>query len=122
MSKEAYFGRASGLDRSHRAIPDHSYAKTFTGGLNTAAEKTQSGPLPQVALYEHLHFEGGTAVTAFDWEYLGDWWTNKVASIVVLSGTWEFYTDRNFTGDRSILGAGYYDDVAGSIGSMRARR
>ena len=77
MSKEAYFGRASGLDRSHRAVPDHSYSKTFERSM---AEK-ETGSLPQVALYEHLHFEGGSALTTFDWKYLGDWWTNKVASI-----------------------------------------
>ena len=120
MSKETYFGRASGLDRSHGAIADHTYAAPFPP--SGTKERLDLASIPQISLYEHLHFEGGSATTTFDWKYVGDWWEDKVASVVVVSGTWELYEKRDYTGAKAVLGPGYYDDVTGKIGSMRARR
>jgi hypothetical protein len=120
VSKETYFSHATGLDRSHRAIPDLTHTTTYSASL--AAGEGHPIPLPQLTLYEHLHFEGGSASTTFDWRYVGDWWTNKIASLVVISGIWEIYSDRDYKGGVRILGPGYYDDVTGSVGSIRARR
>jgi hypothetical protein len=121
MSKESYFAHASGLDRSHHAVPDHSHAQPFDHG-DKNLEKVAGRCLPQVVLYEHLHFEGGSASTIFDWKYVGDWWANKVASLVVVSGIWEFYEGRDYGGRSRTLGPGFFDNVVGTIGSMRAKR
>jgi hypothetical protein len=125
MSKEAYLPHSSGLDRAHNAVVDLNRVEPFTSGPGVqqvaAASLQTPATMPQVTLFEHHHFEGGSASTTFDWSYLGDWWADKVASLVILSGVWEFFDERDYQGNVTTLGPGHYDDVHGTIGSMRAK-
>jgi hypothetical protein len=120
MSGKFAATRSAGLDKSHGAVMDSARVQPFPK-KPTVQAPTQGNPLPVVALYDHIHFEGGTATTPFNWSYIGDWWTDKVASIAVLSGVWEFYSERDYKGDCWVLGPGLYDDVGVKLGSIRVR-
>jgi hypothetical protein len=69
------------------------------------------GTMPQIVAFDnedflgnHLHIFGNT-------KDLGKW-DNSISSMVILSGTWEFFDDENFTGtSMGTLGPGTYADV-----------
>jgi hypothetical protein len=72
---------------------------------------SSSGPAPQIVAFDnedvlgdHLHIFG----TMKD---LGKW-GNSISSMVILSGTWEFFDDEHFTGTSlGTLGPGMYANV-----------
>jgi hypothetical protein len=65
--------------------------------------------LPEVVVYEHRDYQGWEFRTNLDVVYTGDEKNDKISSIIVVSGKWQFYIDANFqypTG--GVLGPGYY--------------
>ncbi|MCW3463164.1 beta/gamma crystallin family protein [Chitinophaga nivalis] len=64
--------------------------------------------LPEVVLYEHNDFGGANWRTNLNYTYVGDFWNDKISSIVVVAGVWEFYQHDNYNGPRWRLGPGYY--------------
>jgi Beta/Gamma crystallin len=64
--------------------------------------------LPQVQIFEHIDFGGHTAITSLNWYYVGDWWNDKISSLVVISGTWRFYEHWHYEGRYWDLSPGYY--------------
>ena len=67
--------------------------------------------LPEVVLFEHRGFGGAERRTNFSYIWVGDWWNDKISSIVVVSGTWRFFEHRDYGGRSWDLGPGYYDWV-----------
>ncbi len=63
---------------------------------------------PEVVVFEHIDFGGAEWRTNLTHPYVGDFWNDKISSIIVLSGTWEFFEHANFQGASTILGPGYY--------------
>ena len=65
-----------------------------------------------VEVFEHGNFSGKTSGSIDrDCSYIGDFWNDKVSSIKVHSGTWDFFKDANFKGRSFRLKAGQYPSI-----------
>jgi hypothetical protein len=64
--------------------------------------------MPEVVVCEHIDFGGAEWRTNLGWSYVGDFWNDKISSIIVVSGTWRFYEHANLGGQFWDLGPGYY--------------
>jgi hypothetical protein len=65
--------------------------------------------LPEVEVFRDANFGGGSWRTSLNYTYVGDDWNDSISSIVVYSGTWQFYEHGNYGGARSNpLGPGRY--------------
>ncbi|QDV51551.1 beta/gamma crystallin-related protein [Gimesia fumaroli] len=64
--------------------------------------------LPQVQIYQHIDFGGRSAITSLNWRYVGDWWNDKISSIVIYRGRWRFYQHSEYRGAYWDLGVGQY--------------
>jgi hypothetical protein len=70
--------------------------------------------VPEVILYWDADFGGESWRTNLNYSYVGDHWNDQTSSIIVVSGTWQFWRDANFQGigdNPWILGPGYYNWV-----------
>ena len=67
--------------------------------------------LPEIVIYSDVNYSGNSFRTNVNSPSLNDW-NDKISSIVVVSGTWQFFRHANFqkgAGDSDwILGPGYY--------------
>ena len=94
--------------------------------LATAGEAGRaSGDVPQIVAFDNEDFLGDHMHIFGDMRDLGKW-GNSISSLVILSGTWEFFDDENFKGTAmGMLGPGMYANVAdkglknNSISSVR---
>jgi hypothetical protein len=94
--------------------------------LATAGEPMRaSGDVPQIVAFDNEDFLGDHIHLFGDMKDLGKW-GNSISSLVILSGSWEFFDDENFTGTAmGTLGPGTYADVTkhglknNSISSVR---
>ena len=84
-----------------------------------------AGPMPQIVAFDNEDFLGDHTHLFGNMKELGKW-GNSISSLVILSGTWEFFDDENFTGtSMGTLGPGTYADVTkhglknNSISSVR---
>ena len=64
--------------------------------------------LPEIVIYEHIDFGGASERTNLNWYYVGDWWNDKISSIVIASGVWQFFEHWHYEGASWVLGPGYY--------------
>ncbi len=65
--------------------------------------------LPEVVVFKDANFGGDSWRTNLDILYTGDYWNDTISSIIVVSGTWQFYEHSNYGGARSnALTPGYY--------------
>jgi hypothetical protein len=71
--------------------------------------------LPEVIVFWDINFGGESWRTNLNYSYVGGHWNDQISSIIVVSGTWQFWRNANFQpgpGDRDwILGPGYYSWV-----------
>ncbi len=65
--------------------------------------------LPEVVVYDHIGFKGAYARTNLSFHYLGDYWNDRISSLIVVSGVWRFYRDDYYKGDHWDLGPGFYE-------------
>ena len=65
--------------------------------------------LPEVIIYDHVCFKGAYARTNLSFHYLGDFWNDRISSLIVVSGVWRFYRDEYYKGDHWDLGPGFYE-------------
>jgi hypothetical protein len=92
----------------------------------TAGEAMRSaGDMPQIIAFDNETFLGDHTHILGDMKDLGKW-GNSISSIVILSGTWDFFDDEDFKGTKiATLGPGMYPKVAdkgikdNSISSIR---
>jgi hypothetical protein len=92
----------------------------------TAGEATRStGDIPQIVVFDNEDFLGDHAHIFGNMRDLGKW-SNSISSMIILSGTWEFFDDEDFKGTKmGSLGPGMYPDVTAkglknnSISSIR---
>lgn len=76
-----------------------------------SAPSKSSIMLPQVQIYEHINFGGHNEITSLNWYYVGDWWNDKISSVVIYSGRWRFYEHWHYQGAYWDLGPGQYSWV-----------
>jgi hypothetical protein len=69
---------------------------------------TPAGERPQVIVFEGDDFTGEHTHIFGDVNDLGNW-ANSISSMVIVSGTWAFFDDEDFAGNRMAeLGPGMY--------------
>ena len=73
-----------------------------------AAAPADALALPQIQIYEHIDFGGHNEVTSLNWYYVGDWWNDKISSLVIYRGRWRFYLHWHYEGPHWDLGPGQY--------------
>jgi Beta/Gamma crystallin len=90
-----------------------------------AAQLGRAGEPPQIIAFDGNDFTGDHTHILGDMRRLGKW-DNSISSLVILSGTWEFFDDDDFTGTKmATLGPGQYARVTekgikdNSISSIR---
>jgi Beta/Gamma crystallin len=92
----------------------------------TAGEATRSaGDMPQIIAFDNEDLLGDHTHILGDMKDLGKW-GNSISSMVILSGTWDFFDDEDFKGTKiATLGPGMYPKVTdkgikdNSISSIR---
>jgi hypothetical protein len=92
----------------------------------TAGEASRSaGGIPQMVAFDHENFLGDHTHVFGNMKELGKW-DNSISSMVILSGTWEFFDEEDFKGTKmATLGPGVYPKVTAkgikdnSISSIR---
>ena len=78
-----------------------------------AGDATRSaGDIPQIVVFDNEDFLGDHAHIFGNMKDLGKW-GNSISSIIILSGTWEFFDEEDFKGTKmgGPLGPGMYSDV-----------
>jgi Beta/Gamma crystallin len=81
-----------------------------------AAALVAPPPVPQgtceLTIFSETNFAGTGVTTGDEQPQLSQsGWQNQIASIQVKSGTWDFFTDENFTGNTMRLQPGPYQDL-----------
>lgn len=66
---------------------------------------------PEVVVYSGKNFLGESWRTNLSYSFVGDHWEYLIASVIVVSGTWEFWSDADFSGDCCKFGQGYHPDL-----------
>ena len=74
---------------------------------------TEARSLPEVEVYEHSDFRGRRWRTNLSYLYVGDAWNDIISSIIVVSGTWEFFEARDYFELSQRLGPGIYRNLNG---------
>jgi hypothetical protein len=72
--------------------------------------------LPELIIYDHDCFKGAYARTNLSFHYLGDFWNDRISSLIVVSGIWRFYRDEYYKGDHWDLGPGFYESFFAHAG------
>ncbi|MFL6516308.1 MAG: beta/gamma crystallin-related protein [Chthoniobacterales bacterium] len=70
---------------------------------------SQAIHLPELVIYDHVGFKGAYARTNLSFHFIGNFWNDRISSLIVVSGTWRFFRDEYYKGDHWDLGPGYYE-------------
>ncbi|CAN5662450.1 hypothetical protein BH20VER1_BH20VER1_15910 [soil metagenome] len=65
--------------------------------------------LPEIVIYDHTGFKGAYTRTNLSFHFLGDFWNDRISSVIIVSGVWRFYRDDYYKGDHWDLGPGFYE-------------
>ncbi|MEP6603160.1 MAG: beta/gamma crystallin-related protein [Spartobacteria bacterium] len=77
---------------------------------NVEMDLTAKAPrMPEVVVYDHIGFKGAYARTNLSFHFLGNFWNDRISSLIIVSGIWRFYRDDYYKGDHWDLGPGYYE-------------
>src|SRR5438270_13745746 len=49
--------------------------------------------LPEVVVYDHVGFKGAYSRTNLSFHYLGDFWIDRISSLIIVNGIWRSYCD-----------------------------
>jgi hypothetical protein len=84
--------------------------------LKNIEQLSNKNEVAHAVIYEHADFKtypsGGKEEVYFGYDYVGHWWNDRISSVIVVSGNWEFYEHKNQGGAKSnIVGPGYYYNV-----------
>ena len=88
----------------------------------SAVGKAKSPPvagdlvLPELVIFDHAGFRGASARTNLSFHFLGDFWNDRISSLIVVSGVWRFYRDDHYKGDYWDLGPGFYESFFAEAG------
>ncbi len=65
--------------------------------------------MPELVVFDHIGFKGAACRTNLSFHYLGDFWNDRISSVIIVSGVWRFYRDEYYKGDSWDLGPGFYE-------------
>jgi hypothetical protein len=112
----------------HELSPDNGAiidTKWKVGALGYHAHAADSKPqgseagnlhLPELIIYDHTGFKGAYARTNLSYHFLGNFWNDRISSLIVVSGVWRFYRDEYYKGDHWDLGPGFYESFFSAAG------
>jgi hypothetical protein len=91
--------------------------KWSVGALSYHACATEIGavhtvhnmPMPEIVIFDHVGFKGAGCRTNLSFHFLGDFWNDRISSLIVVSGVWRLYRDEYYKGDFWDLGPGFYE-------------
>jgi hypothetical protein len=70
------------------------------------------GAACEIAIFSEPNFSGTNATASEEQPHLSDnGWQNQIASVQVKAGTWDFFSDQEFTGETMRLPPGDYADL-----------
>ena len=96
------------IDTKWQVGPLRYYASAAKEGHD--AEIVTAAPrMPEVVVYDHTGFRGAYARTNLSFLYVGDFWNDRISSLIIVSGVWRFYRDEYYKGDHWDLGPGFYE-------------
>lgn len=78
-------------------------------GMTHAEPGQSSAHLPELIIYDHVGFKGACARTNLSFHFLGEFWNDRISSLIVVSGVWRFYRDEYYKGDHWDMGPGFYE-------------
>jgi hypothetical protein len=81
-----------------------------------ASAKAAEIRLPELIIYDHIGFKGACTRTNLSFHFLGDFWNDRISSLIVVSGVWRFYRDEYYKGDHWDLGPGFYESFFTAAG------
>lgn len=96
------------IDTKWEVGPLRYYASAAAEG-NDAEIVTAAPRMPEVVVYDHTGFRGAYARTNLSFLYVGDFWNDRISSLIIVSGVWRFYRDEYYKGDHWDLGPGFYE-------------
>jgi hypothetical protein len=71
--------------------------------------------LPSIIVYQDAGFVNVPVPISFPpgwgYSYVGDGLNDSISSVIVLSGTWQFFANAGFTGASTTVGPGWYQNV-----------
>jgi hypothetical protein len=85
-----------------------SYHASAAGKVAVEPSKDVSR-LPELVIYDHIGFGGAYARTHLSFNFIGDFWNDRISSLIIVSGVWRFYRDEYYKGPSWDLGPGYYE-------------
>lgn len=110
------------MTEQEQAVIDLESIKTGMVLDTTSTAKLDSRELgrvlPEVTVFEHRDFQGDNWRTTFGYSFVGSHWNDRISSIIVHSGYFEFYEHRDFAAEHwgpIRLGPGQYAFV-GDVG------
>jgi hypothetical protein len=83
----------------------HVSATEVGGGV----QAIHGAPMPELVIFDHVGFKGAACRTNLSFHYLGDFWNDRISSLIIVSGVWRFYRDEYYKGDHWDLGPGFYE-------------
>ena len=92
-----------------------SYHASAAGKVAIEPSKDVSR-LPELVIYDHTGFGGAYARTHLSFNFIGDFWNDRISSLIIVSGVWRFYRDEYYKGPSWDLGPGYYESFFTSKG------
>lgn len=81
--------------------------------------------MPQIIVFQDANLPFGdptfSASLAPGWgySYVGDGWNDTISSVIVLSGTWQFFENAGFAGASTTVGPGWYTFVENPAFNMQ---
>jgi beta/gamma crystallin len=97
------------IDTKWKVGPLRYYACAVIAGGEKIDVPTNAPPLPELIIYDHVGFKGAYARTNLSFHFLGDFWNDRISSVIIVNGVWRFYRDEYYKGDHWDLGPGFYE-------------
>lgn len=73
--------------------------------------------LPQIIVFKDASFPFGDQTCSISlpqgwgYSYVGDSWNDSISSVIVVSGTWQFFENAGYNGASTTVGPGWYQYV-----------
>jgi hypothetical protein len=77
--------------------------------IGQAHKPAHNAPMPELVIFDHVGFKGAACRTNLSFHFLGNFWNDRISSLIVVSGVWRFYRDEYYKGDHWDLGPGFYE-------------
>jgi hypothetical protein len=97
------------IDTKWKVEPLRYHACAAEAEMSEMDPGQSAATLPEVVIFDHAGFKGASARTNLSFHYLGDFWNDRISSLIIVHGVWRFYRDEYYKGDHWDLGPGFYE-------------